>query len=166
MSKTKRIIILLNLLLLVGYFNWSIMAKEKTLSKGQLVLLELAPVDPRSLMQGDYMQLRYKLNDLPSSTVIDKRGYCIVKLDEHHVAQKLRLQPELQPLKPGETAVKYFYSGNGYTTNIHLGAESYFFEEGQAKRFQAAKYGGIKIDDTGNSVLEGLYDEHYRIIKY
>ncbi|MFX7329222.1 GDYXXLXY domain-containing protein, partial [Acinetobacter baumannii] len=33
--------------------------KEMLLKEGQLVLLPLAPVDPRSLMQGDYMALRY-----------------------------------------------------------------------------------------------------------
>ncbi|XOT97907.1 GDYXXLXY domain-containing protein, partial [Alcaligenes pakistanensis] len=29
---------------------------------GQTVLLELAPVDPRSLMQGDYMSLNFALS--------------------------------------------------------------------------------------------------------
>ncbi|KIG15596.1 putative membrane protein [Enhygromyxa salina] len=37
--------------------------KERVLSTGQTVLLPLAPVDPRSLMQGDYMILRYELED-------------------------------------------------------------------------------------------------------
>ncbi|MEO7213493.1 GDYXXLXY domain-containing protein [Mucilaginibacter sp.] len=164
MSKTKRIIVLLNLLLLVGYFNWAIMAKEKTLSKGKLVLLRLAPVDPRSLMQGDYMQLNYEISTAPAG--ITKRGYCIVTLDEHGVAKKQRFQDELQPLKPGELAVKYFSAPGWRSVNARIGAESFFFEEGQGQRFQAAKYGGIKIDDAGNSVLEGLYDEHYRLIKY
>lgn len=165
MSKTKHIIILINLLLLLGYFNWSITAKEKTLSAGKRVLLELKPVDPRSLMQGDYMSLAYKINDLPSHATITKRGYCIVKLGAHGVAQKLRFQDELKPLAPGETAIKYFFSGNSYFADIHLGAESYFFEEGQGKRFEAAKYGALKVDEAGNSVLEGLYNEHYRLIK-
>lgn len=165
MSKTKHIIIVLNLLLLLGYFNWSIMAKEKTLSAGKRVLLELKPVDPRSLMQGDYMGLAYKLNDLPPHATITKRGYCIVKLGAHGVAHKLRLQNELKPLAAGETAIKYFFSGNNYFADIHLGAESFFFEEGQGERFEAAKYGALKVDEAGNSVLEGLYNEHYRLIK-
>ena len=60
MKKQSRILIITNLLLLLGYLNWSIYQKEQTLRDGQLVLFELAPVDPRSLMQGDYMSLRYR----------------------------------------------------------------------------------------------------------
>ncbi|MBU1308919.1 MAG: GDYXXLXY domain-containing protein, partial [Gammaproteobacteria bacterium] len=32
---------------------------EHTLTTGQTVLIELAPVDPRSIMQGDYMALAF-----------------------------------------------------------------------------------------------------------
>ena len=60
MKKYSRILIIANLILLLGYFNWSVYQKEQTLKEGQLVLLQLAPVDPRSLMQGDYMRLNYK----------------------------------------------------------------------------------------------------------
>ena len=166
MSKTKRIIIVLNLLLLVGYFNWAIIAKEKTLAKGRLILLKLAPVDPRSLMQGDYMRLDYEINNIAPGTDISKRGYCIVKLDANGVAKRQRFQDGLKPLKTGEFVLKYFSNGNQYFTRIHLGAESYFFEEGQSKRFESAKYGGLKVDDAGNSVLEGLYDEHFKRLNY
>ena len=60
MKKYSRILIIANLILLLGYFNWSVYKKEQTLKDGQLILLQLAPVDPRSLMQGDYMRLSYK----------------------------------------------------------------------------------------------------------
>lgn len=39
---------------ILALVNASILDKEKLLSEGQVVYLELAPVDPRSLMQGDY----------------------------------------------------------------------------------------------------------------
>ena len=39
--------------------NWSIAAKERLLVSGSTVYLELALVDPRSLMRGDYMALNY-----------------------------------------------------------------------------------------------------------
>ena len=44
MKKQSRILIITNLLLLLGYLNWSIYQKEQTLRDGQLVLFELAPV--------------------------------------------------------------------------------------------------------------------------
>ena len=43
------------LVIILGLVNWSITGKEKHLAEGKIVYLDLAPVDPRSLMQGDYM---------------------------------------------------------------------------------------------------------------
>ena len=79
MKKYSRILIIANLILLLGYFNWSVYQKEQTLKDGQLVLLQLAPVDPRSLMQGDYMRLNYKeaSSNLPDEQT-DTRGYAIL----------------------------------------------------------------------------------------
>ena len=39
--------------------NGSIWQREQLLGSGRVVILELAPVDPRSLMQGDYMALTF-----------------------------------------------------------------------------------------------------------
>jgi uncharacterized membrane-anchored protein len=50
MRKYRWIIILLNLVLVILYFTFAVVSKENLLSNGKLVLLELAPVDPRSLM--------------------------------------------------------------------------------------------------------------------
>jgi uncharacterized membrane-anchored protein len=173
MGKFKGIVILANLILLLSYINWSIAAKEDTLQNGRLVLLELAPVDPRSLMQGDYMRLNYAVGrDFDSlnqqkhdkKTRVAKRGYCIVKVDGRHVARLIRFQDSMQPLKTGEQAVKYFTSGSSWR-NLRLGAESYFFEEGTGKIYEQAKYGGLKVDDQGNSVLSGLYNEAGKLIR-
>ena len=55
----KAVVIAAGLLVLAAA-NWSILLRERLLTEGRVVLLELAPVDPRSLMQGDYMALRFK----------------------------------------------------------------------------------------------------------
>ena len=82
MKKYSRILIIANLILLLGYFNWSVYKKEQILKDGRLVLLQLVPVDPRSLMQGDYMRLSYKE---ASSDLLDQqtaiRGYAILQID-------------------------------------------------------------------------------------
>ena len=46
---------------MLGLVNWSVAQKERLLERGRIVLLELAPVDPRSLMQGDYMALQFAI---------------------------------------------------------------------------------------------------------
>ena len=91
MKKYSRILIIANLILLLGYFNWSVYKKEQTLKDGQLILLQLAPVDPRSLMQGDYMRLSYKE---ASSDLLDQqtaiRGYAILQIDSNQVGKIVR----------------------------------------------------------------------------
>ena len=162
MKNFKLLIIGLNLVLLLFYFNHSVVEKEKLLKDGQLVLLELAPVDPRSLMQGDYMALRYKIAGSIDTDSIAKRGYCVIKLDSNGVANKLRFQTALKPLNEGEYILSY--RSSGYQA-ISFGAEAFFFQEGQAEKYGRAKYGAIKIDGKGNSLLIGLYDKLLRRIE-
>jgi uncharacterized membrane-anchored protein len=161
MTKIKTILILLNLALLLVYFNGSILAKETILENETLILLELAPVDPRSLMQGDYMELRYAISREFDHKKTSKRGYCVLQLDSVRVATLKRLQEEQTPLNANEHLVKYTL--NKWSLNI--GAESFFFQEGQAEKYDKAKYGGLKVDGQGNSVLIGLYDENRKLIK-
>ncbi len=80
MKKYKRLIILLNLLLLLAFVNYAVVQKEEMLADGKLILLELAPVDPRSLLQGDYMRLGYKMAEGVRPDSIPKRGYLVVRL--------------------------------------------------------------------------------------
>lgn len=41
MKKYSRILIIANLILLLGYFNWSVYQKEQTLKEGQLSLIHI-----------------------------------------------------------------------------------------------------------------------------
>ncbi len=161
MKKYKWVVIAFNLILVLFLFNKSIFEKEKILSEGKLVLLKLAPVDPRSLMQGDYMQLNYEISRETSTGSIPKRGYCIVRLNEDGIGTKVRFQNDIKPINEGEYALVYTVSN----WSINIGAESYFFEEGQAERYDSAKYGGMKIDKYGNNILIGLYDENLKLIE-
>ncbi len=54
-------ILALAVLLPIGSSLWQIQSYERILSQGQSVLLRLQPVDPRSIMQGDYMAIGYEL---------------------------------------------------------------------------------------------------------
>ena len=162
MKKYKWIIILVNLIILLGLFNNSIIKKETLLSDGKLILLELAPVDPRSLMQGDYMRLRYAISENIKYDSISKRGFCVVKLGESGIAKKVRIQDDRTPINEKEYLIEYTSKG---WRGINIGAESFFFQEGEADKYENAKYGGIKVDNQGNSLLIGLYDENRKKIE-
>lgn len=186
MRASKRNIIIVTVLLLIGvFFIKAVSQKEKTIKEGQLVLLELAPVDPRSLMQGDYMTLNYAITTPRSSVFSDslstdwtvaergiedavdksklnKRGYVLLSLDKNNVGSLIKMQNEIGEKKANHVYIKYF-NYEGWSFNI--GAESFFFQEGEAEKYEAAKYGALRVDDEGNSVLVGMYDEKLRLIK-
>ena len=162
MKKYSGPIILLNLIVLLGFFNYSIIQKEDIMEEGQLILLELAPVDPRSLMQGDYMRLNYTISDDILTNTIPKRGYCVVTLDAEGVARRNRVQKSKSPKNQSEFLIEYRI---GEWNTIQIGAESFFFQEGEGEKYAEAKYGGIKVDENGNSVLIGLYDSNRKKIE-
>ncbi len=157
-ARYRNTIIITNLVLVLAFFAWSVEQKESTLKNGQLVLLELAPVDPRSLMQGDYMSLNYKIATWRADS-IPENGFFVLQLDGHHVGTLLRMQRDKHPVNEGEIIIKYKSWGN------RIGAESYFFEEGQAEKYENARYGGLRVDTHGNSILVGLYGEDFMQIK-
>ncbi len=81
---TRRHLIVVAAVAILTAGNWGIYQREQLLTQGRIVLLELAPVDPRSLMQGDYMALRFRvavdaLRDQRAHELRD--GYLVVALD-------------------------------------------------------------------------------------
>jgi uncharacterized membrane-anchored protein len=128
--------------------------KEQTLRSGTLVLLELAPVDPRSLMQGDYMSLNYAIA-FRNNDSIPQNGYFVLQLDEHSVGTRIRVQENDTPLNTGEIIIKYKNHGR------NIGAESFFFEEGKAEKYEDAHFGGLMVDKHGNSILTGLFNNDF-----
>lgn len=144
-------------LLILAAINFMIMEKEGTLDKGGTMLLRLAPRDPRSLMQGDYMVLRYALaREIPATELEADKGCLVVSLDEHNVAKFVRIHRNEEL---GSNEHLLFYRNRG---GLRLGAESFFFQEGDAELYGEARYGELKVDESGGSVLVGLCGEDFR----
>lgn len=139
-------------LLVLVAVNLSILGKERIRTQGEVILLELAPVDPRSLMQGDYMALRFRLAE---QITAQDSGLAPVALDARGVAT---LDPD-----PDATGLRIRYRvRNG---QVWLGTNAYFFEEGSAERFARARYGEFRLDRaTGEAVLTGLRDIDFRAL--
>ncbi|MFN7539131.1 MAG: GDYXXLXY domain-containing protein [Bacteroidota bacterium] len=155
MKWSKHWIIPLVALLVVVLSGKSIYDKEQLMAKGKQVYFHLAPVDPRSLMQGDYMRLSFAvLDSVTNKEALPKRGYCLFYTDSSGVLTGARFQKEDKPVRSGEQLLKYTTNFNG----IQIGAESYFFQEGKADRYNNAAYGLLRIDAQGNSLLIGLCD--------
>jgi uncharacterized membrane-anchored protein len=140
--------------------NFSIAGKERLLAEGRVVFLELAPVDPRSLMQGDYMQLNYRITDeisrLPQQP---GDGRVVVTLDPRAVATFARLeQPagEARPLAENEAYLRFRVRAG----RLKFASDAFFFQEGTAEAYASARYGRYRVADDGELLLTSLHDEH------
>lgn len=134
--------------------GWITYEKERVLAAGETVLLRLRPVDPRSLMQGDYMRLAYAITDeVPDRDALAPRGALVVTRDADGVARFVRVD-DGRPLAPGELRLRYFLHGD----RVALGAETFFFPEGRADELEGAAYGELALGEAGDSVLLGLRD--------
>jgi len=151
MSTTPfRVLLAVAVVLVLGAVNGSIVAKERIKTQGERIFLALAPVDPRSLMQGDYMALRFEITNNISAA---ESGRAPLFVDERGIAT-LNASPATARLH-----IRYRVR-NG---QVWLGTNAYFFEEGTAGRYQGARYGEFRVDrDTGEAVLVGLADENLR----
>ena len=63
--KLKFIILLL--VLQTAWLLGMVVTQEYALAHGKAILLETRPVDPRDLLSGDYLMLRYKISDVPTN---------------------------------------------------------------------------------------------------
>jgi uncharacterized membrane-anchored protein len=146
--------------LVLGCLNWLIIAKERVLQSGRTVLCELVPVDPRSLIQGDYMVLRYAIAEDSAPHILENTydGLLVLRLDENNVAKFQRVD-DGSPLGANEARILFRRRQNSFRRGtIRIGAESYFFEEGRANDFSRAKYGELKVAPNGECILVGLRD--------
>jgi uncharacterized membrane-anchored protein len=145
------------------FVNHGIYGRERLLTEGRIVLLRLGPVDPRSLMQGDYMRLDFEVADQAFGFGRQSRsadGHMIVAVDRQSVGHFRRFA-DGRPLAPGEVALRYRIR-NG---RPNFATNAYFFEEGQARTYEAAEYGEFRVGADGDMILTGLRDDRFRTLR-
>jgi uncharacterized membrane-anchored protein len=148
----------------LALINHSILAKERLLAAGTVVLLELAPVDPRSLMQGDYMALRFRMANEAASAVRgagrdSTDGRIVATLDERGVASYRRLHAG-EPVASNEVLLRYRMR-NG---EMKFATNAFFFQEGTARRYEPARFGEFRVAPDGELLLTGLRDKDLKAL--
>jgi len=153
------------LVVLLALVNYSVFQKETHLREGTTVCLRLAPVDPRSLMQGDYMALRFALADTIRDTLIREE----IDTNPHHRLRnsegRVLLNVEAncsgtfaglfmgQMMQEDQIILRYRVR-NG---EVKIATNAFFFEEGTADRYARARYGIFKVLHT-DPLLADLAD--------
>jgi len=141
--------------LVVVAANVAIWQKEQLIARGQPVFVRLAPVDPRSLMQGDYMRLDF---GLPPQVLADAGGlldrgrpHVVARRDARNVATVVRLDRG-EPLAGDELKIEL--------TPLHgdrvLVSDAWLFAEGDAARWARARFAEFRVDASGRALLVGL----------
>jgi uncharacterized membrane-anchored protein len=167
---------LFSCVVILGLVNFSIVRKERLLESGRVVYLELAPVDPRSLMQGDYMALRFKLANeaRPAMKRADVHGTrsfgfnrqgdlatddgrIVAVLNDSSIANYRRLD-DGQPLASNEIYLRYRVREG----EIKFATNAFFFQEGTANRYGLARYGEFRVAPNGELLLTGLRSGNLR----
>ena len=164
------------LIVLLGAVNYKVQQFEDVLATGKPVVLKIAPADPRSLMQGDYMVLNYAIlselqqsqfssesNESNETTGIDelspsgKKAYILVHLDKNHVATLCEAQSEIPTDFKHCTPNVYLpirYKG----WSPELPSQDYFFAEGKGEYYAQAEYAEYRFKD-GILLLARLLDK-------
>ncbi len=157
-------VVLAALVVLLVAVNFTIWQRETLLRDGRVLLLELAPVDPRSLMQGDYMALRFAVSqklgpaDVGDSSVTE--GYVVVKRDARNVGIFDRVYRDGEPLATNESRVHYRIRKR----DVRIVTNAYFFQEGTANEYSKAQFGELRVAANGDALLTGMRDKDLKLL--
>ena len=149
---------------ILGLAGHSVRSKEQILSSGRQVIMPLAPVDPRSLMQGDYMALRFVMpsdREMGFAPEPGKVLYAVLALDERGVGKVVRTA-DGYPTVAANEAVILLRPKNGRWI---ISTDAWFFKEGTGKKWEAARFGVFKVGPDGTALLVNLIDQDLKEIR-
>lgn len=165
-----RALIALGALLVLGGVNYSIWHKERIKRDGEIVFIDLAPVDPRSLMQGDYMTLNFRLaQEIERSLPAAAANTDDMRRQPSTTANERPRNGEIRTASialDGKRIASFAAAGANNTLAIRyrmrndrvwLGTNAFFFGESRAEQYAKARYGEFRLDAaSGEAVLVGL----------
>ena len=140
------------LVFLIGFIG----IRETALFSGTEVVLQTVPVDPRSLLQGDYAILDYEIATLP--------GYMETRGIGETVYVELRRGSNVWTARDysispsncdGETCIKGRIDERG---RLDFGIGTYFVPEGTGRIIERAQdvQVVVSVDDAGNAVIKDV----------
>jgi uncharacterized membrane-anchored protein len=164
--------------------GWMIWDRTSLLANGREVVLEVVPVDPRSLFRGDYVVLGYDISrfKLPPGSKLPARHapyYITLRKGPGDNWQGVSgsTEPPAQQ-QPGDVVIKgqvdYVVQASvdnpsqPAAVSLHYGIENFFVPEGAGRELEQLvgdkKLSAlIAIDAGGNAAIKGLISEGKRV---
>jgi uncharacterized membrane-anchored protein/uncharacterized membrane protein len=159
--KCNRLLIAVLVLLQLSAMSLQIGKSEYLLANGQLIKLQLIPLDPRSIMQGDYVRLRYAISEpqlpteLKQSSIFNKKAVIVLAPnDSTGVYEYRRVYTNGEKL--GTNEIRINGTIGGFNT-VDYGIETYFVPEGTGHDYERnARYAEVKVSAGGDAILVRL----------
>ncbi len=163
-TKSVAVTALVTLILTLGVAQFTIHQNEDVLENGESIVLKLAPRDPRSLMQGDYMELYYELlnqvrDTLPNEEMPHGKAYALLTLDENRIATLCRIEFEKPQYFDGCTQGIYLPVTLNSYGDLSLPTHQFFFPEGKGEYYNQAEYGEYRFKEGKALLLRLLNTE-------
>lgn len=157
----KTLLILVIVALQFGFLAYQTTSSERLLTTGTSIKLEITPIDPRSMLQGDYVTLNYRISTIPEAFEEELDSYgglskikVVLSIDERGVYVFNRLYRAGEEIGDKEIIV------NGKTSGwrlIYYGIETYFVPEGTGLEVERnARFAYVRVSADGDVVLEKL----------
>ncbi len=129
--------------------------KENVLRTGATVLLQTVPIDPRSLLQGDYAILDYEIAEVSGHFVVSPGDEFYVELIEGEDGVWRADRYTLEKLDSVEVFIKGTVNSRG---RLDFGIGAYFVPEGTGRIIERA--GDVKVrvavSSGGSAVIKEL----------
>ena len=123
---------------------------------GRQIYIALAPVDPRSLMQGDFMALRFAMPN--TRTIPSGTPKAIATIDARGVATVASVSSR-DPAPAANQVLIQLKQKNGQWI---ISTDAWFFKEGTGGKYAGARFGEFRLDASGHAILVGLTDADLR----
>ncbi|MBS0290767.1 MAG: GDYXXLXY domain-containing protein [Proteobacteria bacterium] len=156
----KTAILLISAIIIFVLLNTAIYQKDKIKRHGEVILLKIEPVDPRSLMQGNYMALRYTIEDeinKLNEAELKKHTFAVIQPDKQNVAQFVRLYNG-ENLSPNEKLIKFRFYPND-SAKVHIKPHSFLFQEDLEPLYRNAAFAIFQYNGNKDYLLTGLADK-------
>lgn len=152
MKIKQNYLLLLAFAIVFIFMNVQIFQKETIKNDGEVIYFQLAPVDPRAFMLGDYMALNFEHN-LRNYSDENMQTFIVTLNDQKIVTQAKPYQGET--LQDNQRLFKI---------QDKLRPDRFYFQEGHAKAYEKGKYGLFRYQSPNQFLLENLVDEQLHSI--
>lgn len=159
-------------------FLGMIFKNELHLKNSESIYVSLQPVDPRSILQGDYMALNYQLYFAPQNSTHENTNQSNINSEDHIFSgyyfdeiiknkssvvtyveldsQRRVIHTRFELPQKVRTYRLILQNPNNRYSRLYPASKSFLFAEGLADCYQQAKYAEFKVDEQGNAILTAL----------